>query len=445
MRESWRDAFLSAGTAALASVPALMLSAHLLEGAGMRFDGCFTATCLLMVVFALWMAYRGVAIVFSPSAGLTVACVYFVLYGEGFSWQEMLLLHAAAGALGFALWSLPAGEKVFGFFPRIVRQVFPAALALLLIYASLVLGRIVIHSPWAVTGLGSFTDPMAYLSLTGLLVFALLYVRRVPHAPLWSFLVVMALSLGEGFWVMPGPFWEPEGLDRVAAMLDTRFLGDAHATLLAAGVLVTMLFAMSVYALSVLQALSSTMGGQPMTAAGEPEEKTRAEEKERALAIRRVLRGMFLLQFAGAWLGALPCLPSPVSAAMRQGSRQQGRRTALALAACFVLVLFTEPVWQNLADFPAAAVPALAGIGLLWLIRWGRSVFPRIAWQREEAVTALAVGLILPLSFDFVAAAAIGTVLYVCLLAVSGRRSEVSRGTQVLALLFLAYLFFVDL
>ncbi len=443
MRESWRDAFLSAGTAALASVPALMLSAHLLEDAGMRFDGCFTATCVLMVLFALWMAYRGVAVVFSPSAGLTVACVYFVLYGEGFSWQEMLLLNAAVGALGFVLWSLPAGEKVFGFFPRIVRQVLPAALALLLIYASLVLGRIVIHSPWAVTGLGSFTDPMAYLSLIGLLIFALLYVRRVPHVPLWSSLVVMALSLGEGFWVMSGPFWEPEGLDRVAAMLDTRFLGDAHATLLAAGVLVTMLFVMSVYALSVLQALSSPMGGQPMTVAGEPEEKTRAGDVP--ATIRHVLRGMFLLQFAGAWLGALPCLPSPVSAAMRQGSRQQGRRTALALAAWLLLVLFTEPVWQNLADFPAAAVPALAGIGLLWLIRWGRNVFPRIAWHREEAVTALAVGLILPLSFDFVAAAAIGTVLYVCLLAVSGRRSEVSRGTQVLALLFLAYLFFVDL
>lgn len=438
MRESWRDAFLSAGTAVLSSVPALMLSTHLLEGAGMPFAGCFTATCLLMVLFALWMAYRDMAAVFAPSVGLTVFFVYFVLYGEGFSWQEMLLLNAAAGAFGFALWSLPAGKKGLAFFPRILRQVFPAALALLLIYAALVLGRIVIHSPWAVTTLGSFADPMAYLSLVGLLVFALLYVRRVPHAPLWSFLVVMALSLGEGFWVMPGPFWAPEGLDRVAAMLDTRFLNDAHQTLLAVGILVTLLFATSVYAVSVWQALSYREMGACMV----PAEKT--GEKERAGEVRRSLQGMFLLMFAGAWLGALPCLPSPISAAMRRAG-QGGRRQALALAAWYVLVLLTEPVWQNLADFPAAAVPALAGIGLLWLIDWGRCVFPQIVWRRAEAVTALVLCLLLPLSFDLVAAAAVGTVLYVCLLAVSGRGREIPRGTQVLALLFLAYLFFVHL
>lgn len=427
---SWGRA-LRQGTLAIGTMlPCCLLVPLLLQQAGMPYPGAYTAMLLTSIVGTLYMAWRRLPLLVLPSLSLTVWLVWLVMLADGLNWQFVLAVQAIAAAVGWLLWQLPLRRRLPELLPPVLHWALPTLLAVLLVLYGLVQGRVIMHSPWAVTALGNLHDPMAYLSLIGLLVLALLWVRRCRGAALWAGLLTAGLALAEGFWVLPAsPFLVPEGLDRTALMLNPWLplpTGGLAAAVLTGLVLVLVL---------------SSLGWSA------------AEAARSGQSQGKIVAVTFAFTLLGAFLGSVPVTVAPASAIAGQDQQDDGpqegkgqdggRRTALVMAAWLLVLLICAPVVRSMADFPVMATPMLVGCGLWLLIRQLQRA-QRVFWDRVNSLATAAV-LGLALSWNVTAALGAGLLAWVLLNHVSGQGTRVNVWQRILALVWLAYFFFADL
>ena len=409
-------------TLALTLSATLVMVPQLLFQAGMDFTAAYTACVLLSVLGTAWLAYRGLPFIAVPSVSIAVWLVYLVIISRGFAWQQVLGLAACVSLSGAVLFASPWGGRLLAALPQPVRWALMPAMGLMLILLGLTQGRIIVASPWSVTMLGDFQDPLAYFSLSGILLGALLLAMRVRGALAWSCFLTAALAFLEGFWVIPpAPVLLPEGLWKTAGQLTlmgaavelkpAEYIGTGLALLLAAS----------------SQSAAVLTGMQ-------------------AGAEQRVLRNLSFLSLGGALLGCLPLTVSPVSAAMPALGGRRGHVAAL-VAAVLAVLLFFEPVVKELATFPALAVPVLVLAGVQ-LLKDGLAGLP---WRdlravpAEEFLPAACVLVLLPLSWNITAGLGAGVAAWSLLMAAAGRGAEVPHLTRLLALFFIAYFLLGDI
>ena len=416
----WREALLKGTWSVAAMLPVFLLAPLLWQQAGMPYPGAYTALMLTAVLGTGCMAWLGRPLLVLPSLSLTVWLVWLVMLAGGLNWQFVLSVQAIAAGVGLLLCCLPVGRRLT-LLPPVLHWAMPVCLALMLLLFGLVQGRLLIHSPWAVTMLGDFHDPMAYLAVCGLVILAVLYLRRVQGAVLWSGLVTGGLALMEGFWEWPdAPLLFPEGLDRVALMLNPWLpLPDGGMSL----------------AVMTGLALLLVLGSYSWSAgiAAWPD-----------MPQRRTLAVLYAINVGAAFLGCLPVTVAPASAiSAGEGDRLQSRRIALVMLAWLGLLLACEPIVKRMADFPVMAVPMLVGTGSCLLLR----ELPQargLTWQRTEVLTA-AITLLLALSWNVTAALGTGLLVWVVGQLLSGQQARVTWSQRLAALVYLAYLFFAPL
>lgn len=418
-----KDEWLAGVTLAGALPAGLVLVPGLLFQAGLDFMAAYAALGLVSLAGTAWLASRGLPYVAFPSVGIAGWLVYLVIISRGFSWQQVMGLAAAVSLSGAFLFASRLGAKVPEAVPDVLRWALQPALGLMLVLLGLVKGRIVIASPWSVTMLGNFQDPLAYLGLTGLVLGMMLLALRVRSFLGWTFLVTALLAFLEGFWALPAaPVILPEGLDKSFGQAALTGAAVEMKPLEYLGTGLALFLLVNCHSYASLQALG---------------------ESERAPGL---LAGMAGFSFLGAFLGCLPLTVSPVSA-IAGAAGLRGGRVAAAAAALLAVLLFFEPVAAAMAKFPAMAVPVLvlAGLHLLresWLnMPWT----PGRAIPLEEFLPAACVIVLLPLSWNAAAAIGAGLLSWVLMLSLAGRRGEIAPPARGLALCFLAYFLFGDI
>ena len=409
-------------TLALTLSATLVMVPQLLFQAGMDFTAAYTACVLLSVLGTAWLAYRGLPFIAVPSVSIAAWLVYLVIISRGFAWQQVLGLAACVSLSGAVLFASPWGGRLLAALPQPVRWALMPAMGLMLILLGFTQGRIIVASPWSVTMLGDFQDPLAYFSLSGILLGVLLLAMRVRGALAWSCLLTAALAFLEGFWVIPpAPVLLPEGLWKTAGQLT---LMGAAVELKPAEYIGT--------GLALLLAVSSQSAAVliGMQAGSE----------------QRVLRNLSALSLGGALLGCLPLTVSPVSAVMPALGGRRGHVAAM-VAAVLAVLLFFEPVVKELATFPALAVPVLvlAGVQLLKDGLVGLPWRDLRAVPAEEFLPAACVLVLLPLSWNITAGLGAGVAAWSLLMAAAGRGAEVPHLTRLLALFFIAYFLLGDI
>lgn len=412
-----KDEWLAGLSLTGALLAGLVLVPGLLFQAGLDFMAAYVALSLTSLAGTVWLGWRGLPYVAFPSVAVAGWLVYLVIISRGFSWQQVMGLTAAVSLLGAVLFASRFGGKVLAAVPEVLRWALQPALGVALILLGLVKGRIIIASPWSVTMLGNFQDPLAYLGLVGLVLGVMLLALKVRSAPAWAFLLTALLAFLEGFWAWPAaPVILPEGLDKSLGQLS--LLGPAVEAkpLEFVGTGLALLLVISCHSYAVLQALG--------------------ENRLR----HKLLSGLAGISFFGAVLGSLPLVVSPVSIAARAIGTHSGRVAAVA-AFLLIILLFFEPLAAAMAEFPVMAVPLLVLAGLHLL----REAWQDLPWQRgqeipvEEFLPAACVIVLLPLSWNAAAAIGAGLLSWVLMLSLAGRRREVTGGARALALCFLVY------
>ena len=407
---------LTAGlTMAAASLTGLITVPSLLFQAGMDFTAAFMSMGAVSILASAWMAYRGLPFLALPSVPLAAWLAYVVIISKGCSWQEILGLSAFVSLAGILLFNCSQGDKLLSAVPVWLRKSLVIGLGLMLAMQGLVQGRLILASPWSAIMLGNFQDPLAYWSLMGLIVGAVLLAARFDWALGGAFLLIAGLTFVEGFWILPvAPGLLPEGLEKIVGQLS---FGGVWA---GAHLLDFFLLGLAMF-LAVTSESWCLWQGLP----------------QREDSPLPVLRGLAGFSLVGAFLGCLPLSLSPLSVVGWEAGGHKGRTVTAALVALAALWLM-EPVLAELASFPALTVPLLVLPGGM-LIRRQLEDFCPGSLEVEEFLPGLAGAMLMALSFNIAAGVGAGLIARVLLFAAAGRGREIFPLEVGSAILFAIY------
>lgn len=397
---------------ALALLSGFLVIPSLLFRGGMDFTGAYTA-CILGALAGTLLLGRLAArpLVAVPGAAMAGWLVYVEIISHGIRWQAILGASFLASFLGFLLLLSPLRRRMAEAVPGVLRRAMACGLGVLLILEGLMRGRLLVGSPFSVTMLGSLLDPVAYLSLAGILLTLVLLLRDVPGALAIGTLATAAASYAQGFWVIPdAPFLLPEGLDLVAFQLD---VGEG---ILLPEIFLSILLVVLAESWGTVQAIHGAQG---------------TEETPSRRGLLAVMGGGML----GTLLGSLPLRIAPESAA---GIASGGRSgwTSYGTAIFLLPFLFCEPVMREMTTFEAIAVPILVGTGFSLL----RSLGNPLEGDGADRAASLCLILIMPLAHDVVTGMGVSLILHVLLKAFQGNFSVFRSAEAGAAAMFAFYL-----
>ena len=392
----WRREILGGVLTVLSLLASFAVVPALWAKAGMPFVGAYAATLLVAILMTLALGLLAhQPLVAAPAIGVHIWLVYGVIYPLGIAWQEALAACFAAAVLFLLTLFTPLRRIFQAAVPEAIVQATRGGVGLLVVFAGLQMGKLVVGSPLALTMLGSPSEPAAFVALTGVAVSLALWAMGVRAAAFWGVLAAVSVAFVEGFLAWPeAPFLLPEGLDRTVFSLDFAHLWEIS------GVVLSLWLFLFFDAFGTFAAL------------GERGEAHVSSEK----------RTFFVLaagNAAAALLGAGPFSLAKESAA----ARAVGAHTSLAAcaaAALLLLVLFMEPVAAAALDFSAVLAPLPIFLGC-WLLKG-----LRFNWREvSEHVAFFAVLLVTPLSCNLAAGLGAGLILYVFLEVFSGRGKKI--------------------
>ncbi len=404
-------------------LPVAVLNPMLLTKAGANFEGVFTAVVLLCSIGCIASAcFFDRAIVILPSTGLCAYLVYSVILSEGIPWQ---------GAMGAALIaSIFSGLVVFfgGFgyimkvLPESISRGLMAGLGLMLIYRGLVDGGIIINSPMGGTVLGNMAEPVAYLSLLGIIVTWMLISRGIKFSFAVGALSVIAAALFIGFIELPAaPFSLPEGLEYTVFQIDFGYMD--RLILVTIGVF----FIMTIQAMAVYEGIgaikNTVLAGSSMKK-GKPAKGARA-----AVGIMGVLCAI---------LGAGPAAASEAGAAAE--SEGLDRKARFITGLFFLPLLFIGPLLRELVELQAFYVPALIFSGFMLFIAVYRNSSAK-DWGIERFPEFLTL-IMMPLTGDIISSLAFGVSAYILLCIVQRETHKIYPACIGVVIFFILMLFF---
>jgi AGZA family xanthine/uracil permease-like MFS transporter len=362
----------------------------------------------------------------APGMGLNAYFAFTVVLGQKIPWQTALGAVAISGTLFVILSLVGVRQAVVRAVPQHSKASITAGIGMFLAFIGLKNAGLVITSPATFVTLGSFGTGSVSIAIVGLVVTAVLFVRRVPgaillgivastivaivtHAPVYVGENERLVAFGgftHGIVALP---IAPSGL---IGALDLR----AAFGLGIAAVVFTFFFVDFFDATGTLVALANKAG--------------LVDARGNLVRARRVFAMDGLAAVIGAYLGT-----STTTAYIESASGiEEGGRTGLV--AVTVGLLFTASIvfWPLAAAIPAAATaPALIIVGALML-----DGLRAIEWDDYPVlISSFLTVVMMPLTFSIANGVSFGVISYAAIMLLSGRGKRVDPLLYVVAALLI--------
>ena len=401
----------------------LFVNPTILSEAGIPQDQAFSATIVATLIGTLLMGfYANLPIAVAPGMGLNAYFTYTLVIGEKIPYQTALSVVFVAGIIFLLLSLSPLRTKLIEVIPTTIKLAITGGIGLFIASLGLKMSGILVADPATLITIGSLTSPEALITLVGLLVAAILTVKRVPGGLLYAMVLsgVLAFLTGEltfskSLIALPTL---PEGIlvaNPLTAVQDVIQYG------LFSGVLSF-----------VLVTMFDTTG--TMVAVGEQagliEEDGSLKNSERALLSDSTA------MIVGSMFGTSPTTAYVESASGVAAGGRTGL-TSVTVGILFALSAVFGPIVQSISSVPAITAPALLLVGALMLQN-----IKQIQWEDfSEAFTAFMIIIIMPLSGSIATGIAFGFIIYPIMKAVQKQR--VHFLIYLFAVLFFIQLFFL--
>jgi adenine/guanine/hypoxanthine permease len=409
-------------TTFLAMAYIVFVNPSILEATGMDTGAVFVATCVAAAIgTGIMGVYANLPIAQAPGMGLNAFFAFTVVLGLGVPWETALAATFVSGVLFLVLAVTGVRQKVIELIPLSLKLAVGAGIGLFIAFIGLKNAGIVVADEATLVTLGDPTVPTTALAVAGVVVTAVLLIRRVQGAVFYGIVATALLGVVTGLIDAPASI-----VSAVPSVAPTA--GEAFANLpeLLTGqmavVVFTMLFvdffdtAGTLIAVTNQAGLLTEEGGLP--------------DGNRALVSDAIAT------MSGAALGT-STTTSYIESSAGVGA---GGRTGLAsvvTAGLFTLTLFFSPLLGVITE--AVTAPALIVVGVLMAQSIGR-----IAWgELEFAIPAFLTIAVMPLTYSIANGIAAGLLFFPLLMAVRGRGREVHPALYVLALAFVAYFAFL--
>jgi AGZA family xanthine/uracil permease-like MFS transporter len=404
----------------------IFVNPSILSAAGIPVPAAAAATALVAGVLTIAMGVVG-NVPIAMAAGLGInGIVAFSLAGPV---DQGGLGLTAAGAMGvivleglIVLILVIAGfrEAVMNAVPLALKRAIGVGIGLFILFIGFVDGGLIAKPPGTGPVPVQFVFPntvATWLTLLGLLITVVLFVRRVPAALLLSILITSVIAFLLGVTRVEGPLtFVPD--------FSTIFAFDVGNVFVTVGVVTAVLTIFTI----MLADFFDTMG----TATAITEQAGLTDEQGRVPDINRIL----IVDSAGAALGGVAGISSNTSYIESAAGVAEGGRTGFAsvvTGVLFLLAVFVTPL-APLIPFQATA-PVLIVVGYLMATLIKDIDFADF----DEGIPALLTLILMPLTFSITVGIGAGFIAYVVIKVVRGRLADIHPLMWVVAIAFAIY------
>ena len=350
----------------------------------------------------------------APGMGLNAYFAFTVVLGQKIPWQTALGAVAISGCIFVVLSVIGVRHAIARAVPQHLRYSVTAGIGMFLAFIGLKNAGLVVTNPATFVTLGSFASGGALIALLGLVLTAVLFVRRVPGAILIGIAGSTIVAIASHAAVYAGPTGNLvpfAGFSHGLVALPVAPVGlvgalDVHAALGlgVAAVVFTFFFVDFFDATGTLVALANKAG--VLDASG---------NLPRA-------RRPFAMDGLAAVIGA--CLGTSTTTAYIESASgiEEGGRTGLVAVTVGLLFLVSIVLWPLAAAIPAAATaPALIVVGALML-----DGLRTIDWDDYAVlISSFLTVVIMPLTFSIANGVSFGVISYAAIMLLGGRARAV--------------------
>ncbi|MBD2461234.1 NCS2 family permease [Oscillatoria sp. FACHB-1407] len=432
---NYRSELLASLTIFMTIAPILVVNAHILGNAvflnetGDLFDQILVALVLCSAVSSILMGlFTNYPFVLGSGTGIVALVAFSVVLGMGMNWRLALTATLVEGILFTALSLSPFRHQLNAAIPDFLKKAMVVGLGLFLAYIALS-GRaappnlgtgIVITSEATPTTLGSLNQPTTIIGVLGILLTAMLIVRRVKGGLLLSILGTAIVGWLWGVAPLPqGIFSLPQF---PVDLFGQALFGIQYLTWSQLGNFVAVVFILLFVTLSDTISSLNVLGQQV----------DRLKPNGDLYRSKQALLSNSLGTVLGALVGSVPVIPYLDSAA---GIFEGGRSgfVAIVVAILSLISLLFTPVFAAIPAFAAAPVLILIGVLMMSCVRF-------IDWtDLAEAIPAFLVILMIPLTFSVANGVAAGFIAHAAINVVQGNRQKDLQSSLFLAAIALAY------
>ena len=421
----------------------LAVNPSILSEAGMDANAVLIATCVASFIGTACMAFMAnMPFALSAGMGLNAYLAYTVVLGQGISWQVALFAVFIEGILFIIMSLTNVREAIFNAIPLTIKQGVSVGIGLFIAFIGLQNAGLSVDSATLVS-ITSFTENFntkgicALLAIIGLLVTAILYIRKVKGAILFGIIITWGLGMlcqVAGIYV-PNPEMGAYSLFPAGIIsFDFSALGKTFGQCFQIDFSGVGVFNFIVVVFSFLFVdLFDTLG----TLIGVSTKADMLDEEGRLPNIKPALLSDAVATSAGAVLGTSTVTTFVESSA---GVAVGGRTglTAITTGVLFLLATFFSPLFTAIPSF--ATAPALIFVGFLMF-----EEVVNIKYTDEnltEAIPAYLCIIAMPLFYSISEGICFGIISYVVLQAATGKAKKVTPLMYILAILFvLKYVF----
>lgn len=400
----------------------LFVNPSVLGAAGMDEGAVFTATALASAIGCILMGVLArYPIATAPALGINAFFSYSVSVGMGIPWQTTLAAVFVASLIFMLITFLKLRERIIEAIPADLKYAISGGIGLFIAFIGLSEGGLIVSNESTLVGMGSLTVGSTWLTIFGLVVTAVLMIRKTPGGIFIGMIATILLGLTTDL------IQAPDQLVSAAPSISSTFLvaldhvGDINSIQLWVVVLTFLLvtFFDTAGTLVGLANQAGFMKGNKMPRVG------------------RALAADSTAMLAGSLLGT-----SPVGAYVESsaGIAVGGRSglTAVTTGIFFIFGLFFSPLLSVVT--PQVTAPALILVGVLMT-----HSLSQIEWSKLEiAIPAFLILIGMPLTYSIADGIAMGCIFYPITMIAAKRGKEVSPVMYALFFVFIGFMWILN-
>lgn len=390
----------------------LAVNPSILSDAGMDKGAVFTATVISSVLATLIMAmYAKLPFALAPGMGLNAFFAYTVVLTMGYSWQFALTAVFIEGIIFILLTLTGLRQKIVDSMPLVLRRAISPGIGFFIAFIGLKNAGIVSASPATFVTMGNLHDPAVLLAAFGILLSAVLLIKKVTGALLIGILVTTVIGIPLGVTHFTSVLDVPPSIAPIVMKFEWHNV---------------LSFDMAICVLTFLFIdMFDTIG----TLLGVSHRAGMVDEKGNIPHLTEAFMADAIGTAAGAMLGTSTVTTYVESASGVNAGGRSGL-TSFTTAICFALALFLAPLF--LAIPAQATAPALVLVGVMMMTDVSKLHLGDFA----DAVPAFVCIALMPLTYSISDGILMGLITYVLLRIFAGRYRELKLGMIVLAVLF---------
>lgn len=400
----------------------LFVNPTVLGASGMDEGAVFTATALASAIGCILMGVVArYPIGTAPALGINAFFAYSVCLGMGIPWETALAGVFVASLIFILITIFKLREMIIDAIPTDLKFAISGGIGLFIAFLGLSEGGLIVANESTLVGLGSLSVGSTWLTIFGLVITAVLLVRRVPGGIFIGMVATTLLGLVTGLIPMPSQLVAAAPSLKPTFLVALKHVGDINSLQMWVVVL-TFLLVTFFDTAGTLVGLANQAGFM---------------QDNKMPRVGKALASDSTAMLAGSLLGT-----SPVGAFVESsaGIAVGGRSglTAITTGILFLFGLFFSPLLSVVTSQVTA--PALILVGVLMAqslcqIEWGKM---------EIAIPAFLILIGMPLTYSISDGIALGFIFYPITMLAAKRGKEVSPIMYALFFVFIGFMWILN-